>query len=194
MCGGSGTRLGGEIEKPLVQVGGIPSALRVALALSDCGKFERVLAAVSPKTPATRELLRSSGIEIFETPGTGYSLDLSIILSELKPNRVFVIPADLPLVTGETVAEIASKAQLKPMLSIVATRGFVESLGLSPSVTFWQKGVEYCQSGIVVFDTSRHSDGDYEEECAVIDRIDVAVNVNTKKDLELAEKLLVQRV
>ena len=193
MCGGSGSRLGGDTEKPLVQVGGIPMVLRVARALQDSGKFERILAAVSPNTPATRDLLESRGIEIFETPGLGYSRDLSILLGRLKPNRVFVISADLALVNGDIIARIASTKQAKPMLSVAVTKDFVEKLGIVPSVKFMRYGIEYCQSGIVVFDTSRHSDGDYGEEIMVIDGHEVAVNVNTKKELELAEKLLVQR-
>ena len=51
----------------------------------------------------------------------------------------------------------------------------------------------YCHSGISVFDTSRHSEGTMKEEYLVMEKVEVAVNVNTKKDLELAEKLLVQR-
>jgi GTP:adenosylcobinamide-phosphate guanylyltransferase len=55
-------------------------------------------------------------------------------------------------------------------------------------------GVEYCQSGISIFDTSRHTEGIIREEYMVMEKKEIAVNVNTKNDLELAEKLLVQRV
>ena len=104
-----------------------------------------------------------------------------------------MISADMPLVTGQIIDEVVSKEQTKPLLSIILTREFVEEIGITSSVTFKKDGVDYCHSGISIFDASRHSDGTLEEEYAVMNRTEIAVNVNTRKELELAEKLLVQR-
>jgi len=194
MCGGPGTRMGSAIEKPLIEAGGVPLVFHVINSLRDSRKFRRIVAAVSPKTPATKAFLATRGIEIVDTLGAGYSQDLSILLAKLRPSRVFVISADMPVVSSQTVSEIASLRQTMPLLSVVVTKEFVVNLGIIPSVTLIHNGVEYCQSGISIFDTSRHSGRELGEEYVVMDKAEVAANVNTKKDLELAEKLLIQHV
>ena len=193
MCGGFASRMKEPIEKPLLEVGDRPMIARVIDSLRDSGRFKRIVAAVSPNTPATRKFLESSGIEIVETPGMGYSTDLSVVLGRLRPERVLVISSDLPLIDGRILAEIAAKKLSGPLLSVVLARKFVENIGFTPSVNVIMNGVEYCQSGISLFDTSKHAQGIMKEEYLVMDKVEVAVNVNTKEELELAEKLLVQR-
>ena len=193
MSGGLALRMKAPVEKPLLEVGGRPMIARVIDSLSDSGRFKRIVAAVSPNTPATRNFLESRGIEIVETPGRGYSADLSVVLSILRPERVFIISADMPLIDGRIIAEIADKTQSGPLLSVVVAKKLVENVGFRPSVNIVINGVEYCQSGISLFDTSRHAQGIMKEEYLVMEKVEVAVNVNTKEELELAEKLLVQR-
>ena len=190
--------MNGSTEKPLLAVGGSPIIARVLDALYGSHEFEGIVAVVSPNTPETRQFLNSMEmVQVLETPGKGYPSDLSMVLSRLRPERVFVISADMPLMTSQVVSEIASAAsQTKPVLSVVLRKEFVESLGFSPSVTFTDGRTGYCQSGISIFDTSHHSDGQaaiMEEDHLVMDRIELAVNVNTKEELRLAEKLFVQR-
>ena len=193
MCGGLASRMKEPVEKPLLKVGGRPMIARVIDSLRKSGRFERIVAAVSPNTPATRNFLESRGIEIVETPGGGYSSDLSMVLRRLRPARVLVVSADMPLIDDRIVAEVAAKPQSSPLLSVVLAKRFVQDIGIKPSVNIMLNGVEYCHSGISVFDTSRHAEGTMKEEYLVMEKVEVAVNVNTKKDLELAEKLLVQR-
>jgi adenosylcobinamide-phosphate guanylyltransferase len=193
MCGGLATRMKEPVEKPLLKVGGRPMVVRVIDSLRESGRFERIVAAVSPNTPMTANFLESSGIEIIETPGGGYSSDLSMVLGSLKPARVLVVSADMPLIDDRIIAEVAAKPQSGPLLSVVLAKEFVQDIGITPSVNIILNGVEYCQSGISVFDTSRHAEGIVKEEYLVMDKVEVAVNVNTKEDLELADKLLVQR-
>ena len=193
MCGGLASRMKEPVEKPLLKVGGRPMIARVIDSLRKSGRFERIVAAVSPNTPATTNFLESRGIEIVETPGGGYSSDLSMVLHGLRPARVLVVSADMPLIDDRIVAEVAAKPQSSPLLSVVLAKRFVQDIGITPSVNIILNGVEYCHSGISVFDTSRHSEGTMKEEYLVMEKVEVAVNVNTKKDLELAEKLLVQR-
>ena len=193
MCGGLASRMKEPVEKPLLKVGGRPMIARVIDSLRESGRFERIVAVVSPNAPATRNFLESHGIEILETLGSGYSSDLSIVLRRLRPARVFVISADMPLIDERIVAEIAAKQQSSPVLSVVLAKRFVEKVGIEPGVSLIMYGEECCQSGISVFDTSMYERGVMKEEYLVMDKVEVAVNVNTKEDLELAEKLLVQR-
>jgi GTP:adenosylcobinamide-phosphate guanylyltransferase len=193
MCGGRATRLNSDSEKPLLRVGGLPIIHRVAEALEGSHCFDRIIAAVSPNTPGTREFLRLREIEVLETPGIGYSSDLAIVLDRLTPNRAFVISADMPMVSSKMINEIALSQQTKPLLSVMMTRRFVQDIGMVPGFAVSREGREYCYSGISVFDTSRRLGGIIDEEYLVMDKIEIAVNVNTKEELQLAEKLLIQR-
>jgi adenosylcobinamide-phosphate guanylyltransferase len=164
---------------------------RVILALEGSNKFGRTIAVVSPSTPKTREFLAAKGIEMIETAGEGYSHDLSRMLLTLKPHKVFVAPADVPLLDSKTVGDIVALAanRMAPAVSVIMDREFVEKLGVKPSVILEQ----YCHSGITVFDAAKAGSGPIEEQHVVMNEVKVAVNVNTKEELGLAEKLLVQR-
>lgn len=192
MCGGRGTRMKAGTEKPMLQLSGSPIIAYVLEALEESRRFGAIVAAVSPATPETRKYLTSRATAVIETPGMGYPSDLSVVLGKLTPEKVFVISADMPLVTPGIIGEITLAPQQKPLLSVVLRKKFVESVGVRPSVAFRKGGTDYCQSGISIFDTARCADGSVDEQHLIIDRVEVAVNVNTKEELVLAEKLLVQ--
>ena len=194
MCGGRASRMQqGGIEKPLLKVDGIAMVERVILALAGSGRFDRILAAISPNTPKTKELLKSKGIETIETPGEGYSNDLSYLLSKLKPQRVMVVPSDMPLLNSQIISEIldaidnSSRKGKGPAISIILEKGFVERTGAKPSIVVDQ----YCHSGITIFNTMSVGTEPVEEYYLVMNRKEIALNVNTKEELELAKKLLV---
>jgi len=194
MCGGRATRMKSDIEKPLLKVDGVPMIERVIRALKGSGRFERVVAVGSPSIPRTMEFLQSIKIEVIETPGDGYSQDLSRLLG-LKPGKVFVTPADIPLIDSKTVSYIADLVSHRtaPAVSVIMDKGFVEKVGVKPSVILELDGEQYCHSGITMFDAVRPDSGPVEEQYVVMNETEVAVNVNTKEELRLAEKLLVQR-
>ena len=201
MCGGIASRMQqGGIEKPLLKVDGIAMVERVILALAGSDRFDRILAAISPNTPKTKELLKSKGIETIETPGEGYSNDLSYLLLKLKPQRVMVVPSDIPLLNSQIVSEIidiigyssissssTTRKEKGQAISIILEKGFVERTGAKPSIVLDQ----YCHSGITIFDTMSVGTEPVEEYYLVMNRKEIALNVNTKEELELAKKLLV---
>ncbi|MFL6309060.1 MAG: NTP transferase domain-containing protein, partial [Nitrososphaera sp.] len=60
MCGGKASRMQqGGIEKPILKVDGVTMVERVIFALASSNKFDKVVAAVSPNTPATNLFLKS---------------------------------------------------------------------------------------------------------------------------------------
>jgi adenosylcobinamide-phosphate guanylyltransferase len=190
MCGGRASRMPAGIEKPLLKVNGIVMVERVASALAYTHRFGRIVAAVSANTPLTKAFIKSKRIEMIETVGDGYPQDLSYLLSRLKPEKVMVFPADLPLLDAQVVSDIIDVASSKrePAVSIVLEKAFVEGIGVKPSVVF---GL-YCHSGITVFDAASTASETVQERYIVMNRKEIALNVNTKEELELAE-LLVQR-
>jgi adenosylcobinamide-phosphate guanylyltransferase len=193
MCGGRASRMKkAGMEKPLLKVNGVTMVERVVSALASSDRFARIVAATSPNTPKTNEFLKSKGIETIETAGEGYSQDLSQLLSKLKPQKVMAVPADLPLLNSHIVDEIlnsiADRQEHEPAISIIIEKGFVERIGVKPSIIVLD---QYCHSGITIFNTMIVGTEPVKEHYLVMNRKEIAINVNTKEELELAEKLLV---
>ncbi len=200
MCGGRASRMQQQqqqqegIEKPLIKVDGVAMVERVISALASSNRFDRIIAAVSPNTPKTNEFLKSKGIEIIETAGEGYSQDLSHLLSKLKPHKVVVVPGDIPLLNSQIVKEILNtiddddRQEQEQAISIILEKGFVEEIGVKPSIVLMN---QYCHSGITIFNSMVISTEPVKEHYLVMNRKEIALNVNTKEELELAEKLLV---
>jgi adenosylcobinamide-phosphate guanylyltransferase len=204
MCGGRASRMQqqqqqqGGIEKPLLKVAGVAMVERVISALANSNRFDRIVAAVSPNTHKTNEFLKSKGIETIETAGEGYSQDLSCLLSKLKPKKVVAVPGDIPLLNSQIVNEILNiivdddddddRQEQEPAISIILEKGFVEEIGVKPSILLMG---QYCHSGITIFNTIAVGTEPVKEQYLVMNRKEIALNVNTKEELELAEKLLV---
>jgi adenosylcobinamide-phosphate guanylyltransferase len=193
MCGGRASRMKkAGMEKPLLKVNGVTMVERVVSALASSDRFDRIVAATSPNTPKTNEFLKSKGIETIETAGEGYSQDLSQLLSKLKPQKVMAVPADLPLLNSHIVDEIlnsiADRQEHEPAISIIIEKGFVERIGVKPSIIVLD---QYCHSGITIFNTMIVGTEPVKEHYLIMNRKEIAINVNTKEELELAEKLLV---
>lgn len=186
----------GGIEKPLLKVEGIVMVERVISALAGSDRFDRIVAAVSPYTQKTNEFLKSKGIETIETAGEGYSQDLSRLLSKLRPQKVMAVPGDIPLLDSQIVNEILNniihddddRQEQEPAISIILEKGFVEEIGVKPSIVLMN---QYCHSGITIFNTMAVGTEPVKERYIVMNRKEIALNVNTKEELELAEKLLV---
>jgi adenosylcobinamide-phosphate guanylyltransferase len=197
MCGGRASRMKQQqqagMEKPLLKVDGVAMVERVISALASSDRFDRIIGAISPNTPKTNEFLNSKGIETIETAGEGYSQDLSQLLSKLKPQKVMAVPGDIPLLNSHIVNEILNsigdRQEHEPAISIIIEKGFVEGIGVKPSIIILDK---YCHSGITIFNTMAVGSSEpVKEHYLVMNRKEIALNVNTREELELAEKLLV---
>ncbi|MFC6718684.1 NTP transferase domain-containing protein [Natrialbaceae archaeon GCM10025810] len=110
MCGGKGTRLESDREKPLHPVGGVPMVDSVLRALEG-SRIETIYAAVSPNAPETRiHLERADSVTTVETPGEGYVADLVTVLESedgASPSRpVLTVAADLPLLEAPVVDRV----------------------------------------------------------------------------------------
>jgi GTP:adenosylcobinamide-phosphate guanylyltransferase len=197
MCGGRGTRMGiaHGTEKPLIKVKGSTMFDRVLNALVGSGQFEKIVAIPSINTPKTNTFLRNhyysclEPLDVVETGGISYSKDLSVALCKFKPARVFVVSADLPLLNSKTVQHIVVRSlPSKPCVSILLEKVFVESIGIKPSIVMVIRRKGYCHSGITILDSSKvNSDFSLAENYIVMNEKELAINVNTTRELEIAE-------
>jgi len=195
MAGGKGARMILSEEKPLLKVGRKPMIERVLEALKNAKKVDKIAIAVSKHTPKTAKLMEKFAVKVLETPGKGYVADMRYAVRKLKPNSVLVISADLPLVTGEIIDKIVERHRQcnKPALTIVVPMETRRRLGLGGECVLEAGTGQLVPAGINVIDGRRIDEGELEEEMFVIDREELAVNVNTLQELEIAERLFVRR-
>lgn len=180
MCGGEGTRLNTTVEKPLYEIGGAPMVCRVLDAL-EASAVERVYAAVSPATAETRRTLTAEPVAIIDTPGTGYVEDLQHVLDD-RELPVLTVASDLPLLDGEAVDGVLA-AHESGSLSVYTPAEVKTALGLSYDITVEADGRTLVPSGINIV-------GDRGDNRHVTDDFRFAVNVNRRRDGQIAEALL----
>jgi adenosylcobinamide-phosphate guanylyltransferase len=183
MCGGRGTRLGGETEKPLVRVGGRPMVDRVCAALTGSG-VDRVYCAVSPHTPATRAHVGDSpDVAVVETPGDGYVADLGVALDRVGTPAV-TTASDLPLLTPAAVdTALDTRDGDGGSLTVCVPVDLKRELGVSVDTSTDRDGRRVAPTGLNVV-------GEGDGATVVVDDPRLAVNVNRPRDLQIAHHLL----
>lgn len=117
--------------------------------------------------------------------------DVQYAIKKLKLDLVLTISADLPLITSEFIDEVIERYERcgKPALTVAVPTETRERLGLSSDFVFEVKGKGLVPAGINVIDGKRIGEAELEEETFVTNGKELAVNVNTSKDLKTAERL-----
>ena len=190
MAGGKGTRMELREEKPMVKVGGKPMIQHVIDALKRAGKVDEIVVAVSKHTPITAEAVERFSVKVLETPGEDYVSDMQYAVKKLKLNTVLTISADLPLVTDEIIDEAIECYERcgKPALAVTVPAETREKLGLELNYVLQGAGRRLVPAGINMIDGRLIDEAELDEEVLIIDREEVAMNVNTSKDLEIVER------
>ncbi len=197
MAGGRGSRMG-YVEKPMVQLKGLPLIDYVLSAVMQSRLVSGVYVAVSPHTPKTKWHLKDAwrNVRLVQTPGRGYVEDLRRAASKLKSQEVLVCPADMPLIRGELLDFVVESFFMggSPSLVVVVPTSLLSRSGLEPSFVMNVDGVKVAPSGVNVIRREDLAAGLLlKEEYLTLNFEEFAINVNTLKDLEVAEKLLSQR-
>ncbi|ELZ50638.1 GTP:adenosylcobinamide-phosphate guanylyltransferase [Halorubrum coriense DSM 10284] len=216
MCGGRGTRLDRDGEKPLAPVAGRPMVDRTLDALA-ASRVETAYAAVSPHTPRTRDRLverkggatpgsggEPLGLVVVDTPGDGYVADLRAALAEGPEPPVLTVAVDLPLLDGPAVDAVldAYAAAGSDSLSVRVPAARKRELGASAdAATRYGDGSggdeaaggdgetpdERLPAGVNVVGTL---DGAGDEAVRATRDARLALNVNRPGDRRLAERTL----
>ncbi|MEM2099253.1 MAG: NTP transferase domain-containing protein [Candidatus Bathyarchaeia archaeon] len=191
MAGGKGARMALSEEKPLLRVAGKPIIEHVITALLDAKKVNNVVVAVSSFTPKTARYVSRFPVQVVITPGKDYVSDMRYAVEKLFLGSVLAIGADLPLVTGEIIDAIVMRFEQcgKPALTVVVPVTMKEKLGLGVEYDFEISDVHVVPAGINVIDGSKISEGELDDAVYIIDRYEVAVNINTVEELHIAEEL-----
>ncbi len=192
MAGGKGTRMRISDEKPLLRVDGKPVIEIVLSSLMAAKRIDHIVVAVSYSTPKTATYVSQFPVEIIETPGSGYIEDMQFVVRQLNLGRVLTVAADLPLLSSKIVDEIVLRFEKcgKPALAVMAPLDLRLRHGLCSDYTFEFKGRKVVPVGINAIDGKKINEYELEQELFVMNKQEVAININTPDDLNLAEKLI----
>jgi adenosylcobinamide-phosphate guanylyltransferase len=190
MAGGMGTRLKVPEEKPLFKLHDKPLIKYVIDNLNASRFIDEIVIAVSPNTQETTKYLKSldGDFEILDTSGEDYLKDLSYILDyyekQSKEDILLFINADLPFISTETIDYVIDyylKSD-KDALSVIVPVEVYDDLGLQYSYEFngcVPSGLNILRSENIIQDETQ----------LVIKKVELALNINTIPDSEIAEKL-----
>ena len=194
MAGGKGKRMGLPVEKPLLPFLGKPLIDWVAEAVECATKVSEFYVVTSGNTPETEKHCKTKGWKILHTDAKGYHDDLKQAVHDADlTGAILTIPADVPAVTGKFLDKVISafEASGKDFLAVFVPIEKRERLGLSISSTDEYKGVWYAVSGVNIINGAKIQEKEKVETSAIItEEIEVLLNVNTLKDLEVAEKMM----
>lgn len=193
MAGGMGSRMISNEEKPMLTVKNKPMVSYVLDTLKNSKCFEKIISLVSNTTPKTAQFLAKNNVQVANSSGKDYVKDLNYALELVKPNKVFIISSDLPLIDSNTVKKIVSSFDRckKPCLTVVVSKALLDDLGVSTDYCIEHDDKIVCHTGVSIIDSSQVSgQSKIDEELLLMDKLQLALNVNTMKELKLAEKML----
>ena len=190
MAGGRGTRLKVPTEKPLFKLHDKPLIRYVLDNVGSSKLIDEVFIAVSSNTPKTKKYLISldKDFTILDTSGDDYLKDLSYILNlfeKKSPNDILLfINADLPFISTKIIDDVLNYylTDKKDALSVVVPVDVFDNLGLNYEYEY--KGC--VPSGLNVLKSKNIIQ---DENQLILFNVELALNINTILDSEIAEKL-----
>ena len=196
MAGGKGTRMRAAEEKPLIKVCGKPAIEYVIAALKGAKKIDSIVVATTCCTPKTAKFLTKFPVKIIETPGKDYVSDMGYAAHNLKLGVFLAIAADLPLVTPKVLDAIVERYERcgKPALTVAVPLETKTKLGMSVEYSFKMEDKDVVPVGINVIDGhKRYGDEWLDQDICLLETEELAVNINTLQELQLAECLLAMK-
>ena len=190
MAGGRGSRLKMG-EKPLVKLFGRPLIDYVALALED-SSVDRIFVSATENVPQTREWAVKRGLAVVDTGSYGYVADMIEAVQKAGvTDPIMIIMADLPLVTPDLIDEIIDvyESRPEPALSTHTPLELHSRLDRRPDSLFNYQGRLIVPAGINVLNGAE-IEKEQEDFHLIMERIELAVNVNVPSDLKLCERIM----
>jgi len=194
MAGGKGKRMGLPVEKPLLPLLGKPLVDWVAQAVASAQNVSEFYVVTSANTPETEKHCQSKGWKVLRTDAKGYHNDLkqAVLMADVM-GPVLTIPADSPAVTGKFLDKIINQFEVcgKDFYAVFVPIQVRESLGLSVDSTDEYKGEWYAVSGVNIVNGAKiQGDGKIETSALITEEVEVLLNINSMRDLEIAQKIM----
>jgi adenosylcobinamide-phosphate guanylyltransferase len=115
---------------------------------------------------------------------------LAYTVKTLDLGTVLVIAADMPLITAEIIDEVVDRfvACGKPSLAVAVPVETKRGLGMGLDYAFEHCGQSVVPAGINMIEGKLIDVGELPQEVYVLDKAEVAVNINTVDELRTARK------
>jgi GTP:adenosylcobinamide-phosphate guanylyltransferase len=110
---------------------------------------------------------------------------------------ILTVPADSPAVTGKFLDKVITLFQTseKDFYAVFVPIKTRKDLGLSIDSTDEYMGGWYAVSGVNIVDGHKiQGEGKIETSALITDAVEVLLNINTLRDLEIAEKIMRQNL
>jgi adenosylcobinamide-phosphate guanylyltransferase len=196
MAGGKGSRMGLPTEKPLLTFLGKPLIDWVADAIMASKNVSAFYVVTSSNTPLTEKHCLTKGWKVLRTSAKGYHNDLRQAVAKANlTGPILTMPSDVPAITGQVLDKIIDAFEVcaKDFLAVFVPIKARQDLGLSISSTDEYKGVWYAVSGVnVINGTKILGEGKIETSAIITDETEVLLNINTTKDLEIAQNIMLK--
>ncbi|NYT11523.1 MAG: NTP transferase domain-containing protein [Methanomassiliicoccales archaeon] len=196
-AGGKGTRIKElGMEKPMIKVLEKPIIERVLDALNEAKGVRDIFVSVSDSTPVTKDYVEHLGYTTIHTSGKDYVKDLRASMKIPSSRAVVVCPADLPLITSNSVDQVVSEYPRAGFqsLAVAIPSHCILSIGLEVTFEMEVNGNPVVMCGVSVVDRGVMLSGEYLEEGYFISqKMDFALNVNSIQELRMAERILEKR-
>jgi adenosylcobinamide-phosphate guanylyltransferase len=196
MAGGKGSRMGLSSEKPLLPFLGKPLIDWVAEAILEAKKVSTFYVITSTNTPQTEQYCQKKGWKILHTDAKGYHNDLKQAVSKANlTGPILTMPSDVPAITGQELDKIIDSFEVcgKDFLAVFVPIKARQDLGLSISSTDEYQGVWYAVSGVNIINGIKILGlGKIETSAIITDETEVLLNINTTKDLEIAQNIILK--
>ena len=196
MAGGKGSRMGLPTEKPLLTFLGKPLIDWVADAINGSKNVSVFYVVTSSNTPLTEKHCLTKGWKVLRTAANGYHNDLRQAVAKANlTGPILTMPSDVPAITGQVLDKIVDAFEVcgKDFLAVFVPIKARQDLGLSISSTDEYNGVWYAVSGVnVINGTKILGEGKIETSAIITEEIEVLLNINTTKDLEIAQNIIMK--
>jgi adenosylcobinamide-phosphate guanylyltransferase len=190
MAGGKGSRLQMG-EKPMVKLFGRPLMDYVVSALlGSC--VEQIFVATTDNVPLTKKWANERDLIVVDTKGLGFVADMVDAVEKCNViDPILIIMADLPLINSDLIDEIIDiyEDRQEPALSTHTPLRLHNRLERRPDSLFNYKGQLIVPSGINILDGANINE-EQEDYHLIMERIELAVNVNVIEDLKLCESII----
>lgn len=194
MAGGKGSRMGLPVEKPMLPFLGKPLIDYVVSAINQTKNIVDFYVVTSSNTPNTEQHCKNLNWKIIHTDARGYHDDLKQATRQANlVGPVLTMPSDVPAITGIFLDKVVCEFKQcgKDFLAVFVPIEKRLSLGLSISSTDEYMGVWYAVSGINIINGAMiQKDGKIETSALITEETEVLLNINTLKDVEIAQKIL----
>jgi len=167
----------------------------VVTALEDAS-LERIFVATTESVPCTRRWAEERGLKAMDSPGIGFISDMVWAVEQAGIREpLLIVMADLPLITGELIDDIIAvyERRPEPALSTHTPLSLHRRLGRRPDSLFNYHGELIVPAGVNILEggSIRQEQEDYH---LILERLELAVNVNLAEDLKLVEKIMLGEV